>query len=176
MRRAIRRFSLLDVLILIAAMGLEFTAILAVQAILRGMRVSQITFDSYSIWFILASPVVGMGCLILLIAAFSRPEVRRRREFRKPGITASCTFWIVFFGANWGFVRLNPSILTHPNPGAIHILWDLASSYAGLSVLAVWIVQALAGWWRPVPTWIDRAGRLAGIFWIAAYIIRAWNI
>jgi hypothetical protein len=37
----------------------------------------------------------------------------------------------------------------------------------GITVSAVWIVLWLIGAWRPEPSWIDRAGRVVGIYWVA---------
>ena len=40
--------------------------------------------------------------------------------------------------------------------------------------LAAWLVQALGGRWRPRATWIDRAGRALGVFFIAAKFALDW--
>jgi hypothetical protein len=40
--------------------------------------------------------------------------------------------------------------------------------YAGLLVAGAWLTLLLAGAWRPEPTWVDRAGRALGVFWILA--------
>ena len=52
------------------------------------------------------------------------------------------------------FVERNPS----PVP--------LVPSEIGCAVLVAWTIQAIGGRWRPEPSWIDRAGRLLGAFWI----------
>jgi len=41
----------------------------------------------------------------------------------------------------------------------------------GLVVLVSWIALRLSGRWRVEVSWIDRAGRLVGICWIAAYVV-----
>jgi hypothetical protein len=44
-----------------------------------------------------------------------------------------------------------------------------AGSAAMPAVLAVWLLQLLAGLWKPVPEWTDRLGRLLGfvlLFWM----------
>ena len=43
---------------------------------------------------------------------------------------------------------------------------QLVPSEIGGGVAAAWTIQAIGGRWRPEPTWIDRAGRLLGAFWI----------
>ncbi len=42
------------------------------------------------------------------------------------------------------------------------------SRHAGLVVAGAWLALILAGAWRPEPSWIDRAGRTLGWFWIVA--------
>jgi hypothetical protein len=39
------------------------------------------------------------------------------------------------------------------------------------AVAAVWLVTALADCWRPEKTWIDRAGRGLGLFWLLVMIL-----
>jgi hypothetical protein len=187
MERAIRRFSLLDAMIVIAATGIGITIIrpffraMPVVPISSGMTsatpIGSATYSHWlSHWLTRASPVVGMWCLALLIASLSRRGVRRRRLFRMPGITASCTLWIVSLGGTWGSIRANSWLFTRPDPAAIYELWDEAAELAGPSIFAVWIIQALAGSWRPAPTWIDRVGRLAGLYWIVTYLFRQLGI
>jgi hypothetical protein len=173
MQEAIRRFSLLDAMLVIAATGVGITAI---QAILRMMRRVQIGFGTYSIWFILASPMVGMWCLALLLASLFRQRGQRRRLFRMPGVTASCTIWIVFLGSNWGWIWRKPGVLPRPDSVAVYMFWNLTTHWGGLAILAVWITQAVAGCWRPAPVWIDQSGRLFGLFWVGAYVFRILNI
>jgi hypothetical protein len=45
----------------------------------------------------------------------------------------------------------------------------------GSAVAVVWIVSWLSGIWRPEPSWIDRAGRILGAFWIFNRVIIAWT-
>ena len=41
----------------------------------------------------------------------------------------------------------------------------------GPAVAAAWMVQALAGRWRPERSWVDRLGRVLGAYWIAAEVV-----
>jgi hypothetical protein len=36
----------------------------------------------------------------------------------------------------------------------------------GFAVLAIWSVLGLSGAWRPERSWIDRAGRALGAYWV----------
>lgn len=40
--------------------------------------------------------------------------------------------------------------------------------HAGFLVAGAWLALLLAGAWRPEPTWVDRAGRALGVYWIFA--------
>jgi hypothetical protein len=51
--------------------------------------------------------------------------------------------------------------------------WRAIPSEIGCAVAAAWIVQATGGRWRSEPSWIDRMGRILGIYWIAT-IPFAW--
>jgi hypothetical protein len=42
----------------------------------------------------------------------------------------------------------------------------------GLAVSAVWLVLIVQGYWRPVPEWIDRLGRLLGVLWVISSILQ----
>ena len=44
-------------------------------------------------------------------------------------------------------------------------------SFAGFAVACVWIVLWLSGVWRAEPSWIDRTGRVLGIYWVSNCII-----
>lgn len=48
---------------------------------------------------------------------------------------------------------------------AVGLLTSIPFSY---SVAATWGVVALAGRWRSEPTWLDRAGRVLGGYWVVA--------
>ncbi len=42
--------------------------------------------------------------------------------------------------------------------------------HAGLMVAGAWLALILAGTWRPERSWLDRAGRALGWFWILAAV------
>jgi hypothetical protein len=41
----------------------------------------------------------------------------------------------------------------------------------GFAILGGWVALVLSGRWRPEPSWIDRAGRIIGVTWIAAVVL-----
>src|SRR5262249_5094811 len=44
----------------------------------------------------------------------------------------------------------------------------------GVSVGSSWVLLPVSGRWRPEPTWIARAGRVLGWFWIAILPLTTW--
>ena len=48
------------------------------------------------------------------------------------------------------------------------------SKTVGQFVAAAWFVQAWGGNWRPVSSWIDRAGRVTGGLWICIILAHVW--
>ena len=42
----------------------------------------------------------------------------------------------------------------------------LAMTSPGMAVLAAWSILAFTGRWKPEASWIDRAGRFVGVFWL----------
>jgi hypothetical protein len=46
-------------------------------------------------------------------------------------------------------------------------------SFAGFPVSCVWIALRLAGVWHAEPSWIDRTGRVLGIYWVLNGVIAA---
>jgi len=70
-------------------------------------------------------------------------------------------------GLNMGPVDLWPTwfIIMHVH---VHMI---QRGYVAAAVAGAWFVLALAGWWRPEPSWIDRFGRILGFLWIVPYLI-----
>ena len=44
----------------------------------------------------------------------------------------------------------------------------------GGAVASVWIVMWLGGTWRAERSWIDRAGRALGVYWIMTSVLFGW--
>lgn len=78
-----------------------------------------------------------------------------------------------------GFDRRDPIAFGVIKVVAIQMTSDDAFNHltplAAWATAASWLVLAVGGRWRPEPDWIDRAGRVIGITWIAAipfYVLR----
>ena len=44
----------------------------------------------------------------------------------------------------------------------------------GAAVASSWMLLLVSGQWRPERSWVDRAGRALGWFWIAALPLTSW--
>ena len=110
---------------------------------------------------------------------FTRPVGRYRRTARLPGLTVSYAAWVAMVFA---IVRSAFDLrwLRHtyfPNagvlgPGDIFVLRVLAmKDFIGPAVAVTWFLLWLGGGWRAEPGWIDRLGRLLGIFWVAFGVV-----
>jgi hypothetical protein len=77
-----------------------------------------------------------------------------------------------------GFLSFFVSIRPYPHEPfllwyilrAIH-LYIIPRAYAAAAVAGAWLTVALAGWWRPERSWIDRFGRAFGFAWIAVGLL-----
>jgi hypothetical protein len=130
-------------------------------------------------------PVVAALSPTLLALRTRRPRPRRRRLFAPPGVTACATATIAialqglmnvlhYLGlslesSHWKWIELDHLYvldLTLATIGA------LSSMTVGIAVAAAWGSTALAGRWQPESSWIDRAGRVVGLLWLALIPIR----
>jgi hypothetical protein len=67
-----------------------------------------------------------------------------------------------FWGWNFDNI-LSPAM---QDPLRTMLIW--MPRHAGIVIGGAWLALILAGAWRPERSWIDRAGRLIGVFWIIA--------
>jgi hypothetical protein len=169
-----KKLNLIDVMVLVAAtatgmaLGRATThvSISSVQSIVM----------SYSVCL---ATTWTLGILVLDLARYF---TTRRELASRPGFSALVAVLLVQAGEviqfainELFFVHRDHAILV-PWPDRLGHLLDFETavsqgSMAG-AVAAVWLVTALAGCWRPEKTWIDRAGRCLGVFWLlAAFVV-----
>jgi hypothetical protein len=127
--------------------------------------------------------------LAILIARLRSPRPPLARCFRQPG-TAACAVASIFLVLEVVNHFLNLTIRI----GMPRLVQDLYNSGAndatefasahgfgalavglgetpGLAVAGAYLALWASGLWRPAPTWIDRAGRTLGWFWILAALV-----
>jgi hypothetical protein len=108
----------------------------------------------------------------LLIAGACRPRRGRRGRFGTPGAVACAS--IVLFTVVRNLTRTIYLWLRLPGARGLSdslYAYLIVANDAGFSVLAAWFALVLAGRWRPEPTWVDRTGRVLGLFSIVFTIL-----
>jgi len=139
-------------------------------------------------WLYACVPTLVVLSAALWPLRLARPVYRFRRTARLPGLAVSYAAWAALLFA---LVRSFFDLLTYlgmtafPDvgvltPGDVLVLRVVAmKDMIGSAVAVSWLILWLGGWWRAEPSWIDRLGRLLGVFWVvfgvalwADYIVR----
>jgi hypothetical protein len=174
-----RRFTLLDVMILVAAAAVA-------AAMTRGyLRVigsflypDSSTLRRYWYWSATAAPTLEVGALAWLVLRLRHPRPRLRHVARLAG-TVACAAATLEFLVEGGLI-----LLSHEFYGRGFVeTWGeftlVVSTHSGLAVAGAWLALAMARRWRAEPTWIDRGGRALGVAWIAfalaQIVLRLWS-
>jgi hypothetical protein len=147
---------------------------------------------------LLVATATACPLMVLLLFLARRGGRRTRFwRARRPGAVASLAGTIVLF-AEVAHQAIRPTAAVHVirfvtrswGPHARYMGWDLGpfnslgnwtamedpfatallgmSRHAGLVIGGAWLALILANAWRPDPTWVDRAGRIVGAFWIVS--------
>ena len=146
---------------------------------------------------VLAAPLVMAWTLAILALRLRRPRDRWIRLVRQPGLVAGLMAASVLAWRLLGFATMYPRVIGRPRlniltvrSGALsgiwgggwppdHLLFETdhfldTMAIIGVAVASSWILLLASGRWRPERSWIDRAGRVLGWFWIAALPLTSW--
>jgi hypothetical protein len=172
-----RRFTLFDAMVLIAAIAV---ALFPIRFFLADWSSSLGRPPDWRLLLVLGAMGDGTLCPLaltlspaLLALRLRRPRPGLARVFRQPG-TAACTA-VVVYELSFSVITLL-SLFLHfflsqrhlfLNTDAILWLWAIPMCFIGVAVAAVWAVLWMTGAWRAEPSWIDRAGRILGTYWMA---------
>ena len=185
MRTPARKFTVLDGMVLIAATGIAFVPIrlflwenwhfpeeLSVPEIWRmGLEIN-----------VSLVPLALSLSMALWLLGMKKPRPNLRRVYRKPGM-AACTVAIVYaILSSTGYVvflhfshALDRGVFEDDNSTMLWIRIGMQPAFlVGGAVVSVWIVMGLGGTWRAEPSWIDRAGRALGIYWVSTSVLFGW--
>jgi hypothetical protein len=145
---------------------------------------------------VLAAPFVMAWTLAILVLRLRRPRDRWNRLVRQPGLVAGLMAVLVLAWRLIGFATMCVRVIGQPTlwilnvrhgalSGAVagwpprnllfetdHYLDTMAT--IGVAVASSWMLLLATGRWRPERTWIDRAGRVLGWFWIASLPLTSW--
>ena len=163
-----RRFSLLDAMILVAATAVGF----------GGIRICSPEFYSYqytpippppwlnwsavvfSNWAFYLSPLPAAWTVAAVVFRLRSPRPPIRRLMRQPGAVAStAATMLILIGAAHFLLDLH-------NPSRHDVPFEYTSFSLGCGVGAAWLILALSMRWRAEPSWVDRFGRVLGVYWI----------
>ncbi len=174
-RISTRRFTLADLMILIAATGAGMAMFRPYQAALAGpgfqnAGVLRTIETTYGAWSFLAA----WWMIALLIIQYRGVHPHRSRLARRPGHVA-CGVAAVALVAG---ITQELTRFTFQDPiikaFSFHQSWITMSARVGPAVAGAWFVLALSGRWRADGGWIDRLGRLLGCCWIGWQLL--WMI
>jgi hypothetical protein len=177
-----RRFTVLDAMVLIAATGI---ALVPIRLYLwenwhfpENWSASEIMLMGLEANLILIPPALALT-LALWLLRLKQPRPRLRHVFRQPGL-AACTTTLVFTIANllsfFIHITINNTFPSFDSDDLL--LWMRIGMVpiflSGGAVAAVWIVLWLSESWRAEPSWIDRAGRVLGVYWVLLSVFFGW--
>jgi hypothetical protein len=171
-----RKFTLIDAMVLIAAIGVAFVLIRQYLDYLYGRNFALTPPGSFALtsyWkygtFLsrVLAPLATSLSLALWVLRIRPPRPSGRRLFRQPGMVA-CTAAVLGTVIFLLKVFLNKFFLYWDNSGVQRLdgVWFVRLPLNGEIVAVTWIVLVLSGFWRSEPSWIDRAGRALGVYWI----------
>jgi hypothetical protein len=174
-----RRFSILDAMVLIAAVAIGFVW----TSHWRHSDAAGMIYPSetdgpllmhrveVAAWWVLGlSHGVAVVTIALLVLRLRGPRIPVNELAREPG-TVACTAVLLAavadvcsklnYLAYWATSDRKESPFSY-----IDIVLTPRSEF--LAVAASWGLLAASGLWRPTPGWIDRAGVCLGLFWLVA--------
>ena len=191
-----RRFTLVDGMILVAAVAfgfgllhswypycsmfwaLFFERLPSLKAWSKDLIQYFLTlFLSSAMPFAVSATVATMG------SRLRGPRPRSRRLARQPGWMACLAASLGLLSA-WAFTWARYSTsssfircchLSPPDDGMEYNTFShVAAQLAGFAVVVAWATLLAGRRWRAEPSWVDRLGRLVGLAWIAMGLMAAY--
>src|SRR4051794_14909421 len=189
-----RTLTLADGMILIAAsaVGLSIFGVVVTFVLEGRLRLEEVLKAPQTGWstgWVIVRPVQVIAPFIPFAAAWTvtvpilrmrAPRPPARRRLAQPGVVAC---YAALAGVVWAAIGLAGmlaadrlganSLESAPERWLFHFVVEELFAYIGLSVAASWVGVALAGRWRRSADWIDRFGRMLGVFWILTGLLWA---
>jgi hypothetical protein len=175
----LRRFTVADAMILVAASGVGTLAIRGTLPDLTTLK-SQLSRapspgmrNFLALQFGLSSVIPYLASLTpaLLIVRLRQPRPSLRRVGRQPSFIACAVATVamgieaLWIGSLWaqgsGFIQASTVFVGY-------------AQQVSFAVIGGWVALALSCRWRPEPNWIDRVGRLFGLAWIGVTAL-SWS-
>jgi hypothetical protein len=170
-----RRITISDIMALVAAAAVSMVAA-------RSILWMTVPAAWWGVTALLVSSSTALATTLILIPLRLRfPRPQGERLWRQPGWLA-CAAVVLALAIGLAqqllevafiLIRLGPSRLNLAS-----LFRNLLLRFpheAGLSVAAAWSTLFMVGGWEPEKGWIDRLGRLLGLYWIS-YPVLAWIV
>jgi hypothetical protein len=182
-----RRFTLADLMVLIAVVAVSIPLMRWIKfepKLPIGTGSISPSPSNWIYWFWSGEPscVVATTMLALIPLRWLGSRPSASRIVRQPGAVACLA------GAGAMIVGLANCLISEAifsNSDAPGVLgpavqlnswyWREALGSIPLAILGVWTALAMSGRWSPEASWIDRAGRAMGIFWVVLYPLGYFN-
>ncbi|HEV3166043.1 MAG TPA: hypothetical protein VGZ22_18595 [Isosphaeraceae bacterium] len=177
---AVRRFTLLDATVLIAATAVGLAmALQNNEPLRRDLQFVEVMLRAGYLDFLTPWRTMGLvldftsvlvtWTLALLALRLLPPRPANRELFRQPGIVACFTASIPSVPIILLSVFLSPSHEANPI-GLNYFLLPVVGVFVAVNLVAL----ALVGGWRHERSWIDRCGLLAGLAWVGLIPLNLW--
>jgi hypothetical protein len=180
-----RKFTLLDAMVFIAATGIAFVPIRLF--LWENWRFPE-ELSAPEIWRtalevnVSLIPLALSLSVVVSLLGMKKPRPNLRRVYRKPGIAACIVAVVYSILSLLGYAvflrfshALDRGIFDDKNSVMLWIRIGMQPMFlVGGAVASIWIVMGLGGTWRADPSWIDRAGRALGIYWITTSVFFGW--
>ena len=169
-----RRFTLLDAIILIAATvaGIEIhRAVWPTEPPLGPVRNLGSLIQRVVFW---SAPPAAMWTAATLVLQLRSPRPRLRRLLGRPGVAVCCA---VSSALVLGAALIGCAMRANQN--SFFSTTELIAVYgtplmAGSAAAAAWVLSLLSWGYRPAADWLDRLGRLMGLYWMVSLVAMGW--
>ena len=135
---------------------------------------------SYGLLATVLVPFCWAWTLAILALRVRKPRPRLRRLACQPVAIACCSAAFALVPALVGLLCLALiSSIESESPQWERILgcsFILVPALTGFAVLGSWGTLLLGRRWRAEPSWLDRAGRVLGLYWIGAMVLPIWGL
>jgi hypothetical protein len=172
----LRRFTILDGVVMVVPLAVGFAL---ARPFVRDFLSLLNSPDNTPLWLRrsglvigLASRFVAMGMLGLLVAGLLPRRPPLRRLSRQPGVVACAAAALAMAAGGWLVLFLSTFRTVHISSADAY-RWPFFEARIMPAVAAAWVALAWGGRWRSEPSWVDRAGRALGAYWIGLFVFRS---
>jgi hypothetical protein len=168
-----RRFTILDAMALVAAVGIGLALTLAYQSSMESAAVAAgaaMTYPFRIRWFGRPAPLLVVLTLTLFALRLIGPRPRYARLVGSPGFAACYAAALgLAITAVTGVMDLGTNYLGYSRSRLyLHFLMMRTVTFAAPSVAAAWVTLSLLGWWRRHRDrdWVEVSGIVIGVGWL----------